>query len=742
MGRDTVKDFANMGRTLSRKALDNMGGPDQFRTKIVQTPNGPARVRTHGGLPRSYPLGAPEQTEQAFGFGEFQATPTNTDYTSGYGESPLHRWKNWGLFTIPPSTASEGGKNALKPYKLLDDTLGNQTWFSEKVLVSGRVALLSWRGTPWRYGAYSMSAGSASNPTDNRVDLFLQSMGQSIASTPFAMETGRNTTYAEQWKFDSAFLGMQKAVWLNKTKIDTSQYVWGAGIFVDSTGAYLRYVTRIAPFSIHPPSDGAVPHYYEMRQKKLAATVADGVATIQLSGTHEAETIVGTLVFPPVDESIGSSSQVRAVLAQSVFFNAAGSKATTVISREHTIGVIQASLAAVEIDCATLAIRVVKESVETVISGAQWRTTTNSYTTDGFWNKSLTTASGGSTPGTVTQDTVLFSDYDGDNLIACFSRVVLPSEGTSTVTGSDDSGSYRDNDGGVFGHYRTLTYTTAYTVPLGQASAEFINADTGLEVFPPVAFAVQPATQGTTTITITEPENIETAPATSWVTATYSYSNVAYSIGQQVYAVKIVDGDVRFGTLVVALQQEFSSSDATSTYSHSYEVDNNGTKQPIYGVVTSSTATLVNSVRVITEAEAFSTTVNQSNDEHHTTQAATPGVVTNFDQIPFLNYSNAGGEETAYLRKVLSGAQWSTNASFRSAALAGVAGGTYNGDKIAYVQYRMYGPQGERGAEYQGFVSNVGGIVSTAPTLNKAYAPDATDRALVNPIFLPTKVTL
>lgn len=64
MGRDTVKDFANMGRTLARKTLDNLGGPDQFRTKIVQTPNGPVRVRTHGGLPRSYPLGAPPAAQQ------------------------------------------------------------------------------------------------------------------------------------------------------------------------------------------------------------------------------------------------------------------------------------------------------------------------------------------------------------------------------------------------------------------------------------------------------------------------------------------------------------------------------------------------------------------------------------------------------------------------------------------------------------------------------------------------------
>lgn len=45
-----------MGRTLARKTLDNLGGSDQFRTKIVQTPNGKVRVRTHGGLPRSYPL--------------------------------------------------------------------------------------------------------------------------------------------------------------------------------------------------------------------------------------------------------------------------------------------------------------------------------------------------------------------------------------------------------------------------------------------------------------------------------------------------------------------------------------------------------------------------------------------------------------------------------------------------------------------------------------------------------------
>lgn len=67
MGRDTVKDFAKIGRTLGRKTLDNLGGPDQFRTKIVQTPNGPARVRTHGGLPRSYPMGA---------FGQQDAVPT------------------------------------------------------------------------------------------------------------------------------------------------------------------------------------------------------------------------------------------------------------------------------------------------------------------------------------------------------------------------------------------------------------------------------------------------------------------------------------------------------------------------------------------------------------------------------------------------------------------------------------------------------------------------------------------
>lgn len=51
-----VKDFGFAGRDRTRRALEKLGGADDFRSGYIWTPNGWVLMRTHGGLPRTYPV--------------------------------------------------------------------------------------------------------------------------------------------------------------------------------------------------------------------------------------------------------------------------------------------------------------------------------------------------------------------------------------------------------------------------------------------------------------------------------------------------------------------------------------------------------------------------------------------------------------------------------------------------------------------------------------------------------------
>lgn len=50
-----VKDFGFAGRSKTRGVLDKLGGQGEFRTGYALTPNGWVMLKTHGGLPRTYP---------------------------------------------------------------------------------------------------------------------------------------------------------------------------------------------------------------------------------------------------------------------------------------------------------------------------------------------------------------------------------------------------------------------------------------------------------------------------------------------------------------------------------------------------------------------------------------------------------------------------------------------------------------------------------------------------------------
>lgn len=50
-----VKDFGFAGRSKTRGVIDKLGGQGEFRTGYALTPNGWVMLKTHGGLPRTYP---------------------------------------------------------------------------------------------------------------------------------------------------------------------------------------------------------------------------------------------------------------------------------------------------------------------------------------------------------------------------------------------------------------------------------------------------------------------------------------------------------------------------------------------------------------------------------------------------------------------------------------------------------------------------------------------------------------
>jgi len=348
MARDTVKDFANMGRRDARKALDAMGGPDTIRSKIVQTPNGPVRVRTHGGLPRSYPLGGPPEVPVPVPSEptQFLTLPVSEDHPNGYAPADMssaHHWLKWNSAQMPPNAVVDSATNALQPGELVEESsipalVGRHTWYSPAfVTLKPRPCVVSWDGPPWRYGTYGNGYYGGAGISD----LGGLAAGTTSLSIPFkrmsrttgAQSPGSSVVESEM---AGAITPFSNTVWIDHRQITTDVDVLSAALRVVDGVTYIYYVGTSAAEDVSAT--------YSVRRFPVSATI--GTPTKVIGEKLGAETEVCTIALPVAPDHPDSWSKMNTRFAQMPFFNASGSNLASLITYNYSSGTTQQQIVA------------------------------------------------------------------------------------------------------------------------------------------------------------------------------------------------------------------------------------------------------------------------------------------------------------------------------------------------------------------------------------------------------------
>lgn len=136
------KDFANVGKSIASRAIDEIGGSGGFRTRTVQTENGHATIRTHGGYPRSYP-GDGSGNRKEGKPGKLRAIMYGLQNANNQ-----NRWDGWNSATGVPSNIPMVETPFSKSQSV--------TWYSPSISTGdGSPVVLSWKFQGLRCGRYA-----------------------------------------------------------------------------------------------------------------------------------------------------------------------------------------------------------------------------------------------------------------------------------------------------------------------------------------------------------------------------------------------------------------------------------------------------------------------------------------------------------------------------------------------------------------------------------------------------------
>lgn len=757
MGRDTVKDFAKIGRALSRKTLDNLGGPDQFRTKIVQTPNGPARVRTHGGLPRSYPMGSSGRQDAIPPVASsFVAVPCSVEYPNGYAPpaDPAlptdHVLRSWETTTLPPNTYVEGGKNALKP-KEIESLPGNQTWFSDNVRIGAHRAVISWGGAPWRYGTYNSQPSNFGDAPN----FYYQTFGwHNDQISPYHGDKNA-------WSINAPYRGIGKRVWLNEVEVPTTYDVWGAGVRVIGSEVYLYYVTR--------PSPGL----YRLVRKALAATVTNGIAKLDAKGIHGFDQILGNLTWPDRAMPVLAGNPwpyVRTEMVQHPYFNASCTKFAGVAGEEYEASRYSMHSFSYEVDVDTILLT--KIHSDWVFHEKSGRTGSTTISSSGPSKPSTYTEAyslSGSGYELWRETGVLFADYNGDALVAAKAeyekRVDAPftssaslSKVTTVNVSSSLSGTIRTT---VTTKTTSISETRAHSA-VGQVSYTLrVLTNTGVELAKitrqgerdALSSAELSATGTTVSTSVVDEGNggqlisftVDESPGNF----TRNVSNSEQHSDDAGYRA-MVSGDVRSDSFSLFLLINTYTLDFTDQSSTPGIVRGSGNVTYYNGTSSYNWETTYGGPLGFT-SKFFGQTKETFEYDRVITDVDT-GSGSTLATGPKFNYSTSVVDHSLppYLRDepttalIQFGYQPKNSLGHNEPAIGVIANsiayGKYNDTEVVYHHFKVTGLGASPPVDFQGFARKTPTGVEIQSCSAKDYAPASELRTLGNPVFLPKKV--
>ncbi len=347
-----------------RQMADEVDSLEGFRTRTRVVGDTVMTMRTKGGMPivTKQNLLSAAPIERLFP--AFLARPVSESQRTG----PYAMWSRWDTTAMPPG--------ALTP---LDTTMrsGNHTWYGEGFRAGATtLAVVSWCGTPWRYGTYSY--GDRFIPFDM---LGMADANGNIGS-PFVKSDGEFYD-GSLWEYyiGGAFSPFGKQLWLNTTKIVTQKVVLGAGLRRIGNDCYIYYCGYEKEF-------GATQPVYSINRLRVGAENATPEHITPTGIVIGAEELVGNIDFSSVPKATTYVRQISSgewvanalpveaptTVEQMVFFNASCSECCTLVgTRGRATAISQdtfCSFSAIRVNTDSCALTVVKSSKFEINIGA------------------------------------------------------------------------------------------------------------------------------------------------------------------------------------------------------------------------------------------------------------------------------------------------------------------------------------------------------------------------------------